>query len=116
GCHGGPVYPGPGPGQKVEPKKMPVEKKAQGFAPATIVVTLPADAKLIIDGNVTKSTSERRTFVSPDLEPDAAYVHELTAEILVDGRTVTQTQRVTVRAGAVAEVPFNFASQNVASR
>jgi uncharacterized protein (TIGR03000 family) len=95
---------------------MPELKKTQAASPATIIVSLPADAKLRIDGNATQSDSARRTFSTPALEPGSVYAHELTAEVVIDGRTVTQTQRVTVRAGQVAEVPFNFSTQGVASR
>ncbi len=42
--------------------------------PATIVVSLPAEARLTFDGRATESTEQRRTFVTPSLEP-GRYLH-----------------------------------------
>lgn len=92
------------------------QKKTEAPAPATIVVVVPADARLSIDGNMTNATSARRTFVSPTLEMGADYYYTLTAEVIREGRTYVQTQRVTVRAGETTEVPFNFSLETVASR
>src|SRR2546427_667750 len=71
GCDGGPGYPPPPPPKTGDPKVMP--KKTEGPAPATIIVSLPADARLLIDGNTTSSTSSRRIFTSPALQPGADY-------------------------------------------
>jgi uncharacterized protein (TIGR03000 family) len=127
GCHGGPVCAG-GPGCAggvvvpggMEPKVMPKEKvptpPTKTSLPANIVVTLPADARLTVDGNATSSTSEVRTFVTPALQTGSDYVYTLQAEVVRDGRTLTETQVVTVRAGETTNVPFSFSSQSVASR
>jgi uncharacterized protein (TIGR03000 family) len=80
-------------------------------SPATLVVNLPANATLAVDGKVTTSTSARRVFVTPDLETSSQYVYNLTAT--VDGQV--QTQAVTVQGGRTTEVNFNFAAA-VASR
>jgi uncharacterized protein (TIGR03000 family) len=95
-------------------EKVPPAKEVS--APATIVVSLPADAKLTVDGNATKSTSERRTFITPAIETGADYVYTLQAEVVRDGRSVIETQQVTVRGGETTQVPFNFSPQGVASR
>ena len=86
------------------------------IAPATIVVTLPAEAKLTVDGNATRATSNRRTFVTPALEVGGDYSYTLRAEMVQDGQVAVQTQNVTVRGGETTEVSFTFASQGVASR
>ena len=91
-------------------------KKASLNVPATIVVNLPANARLIVDGTATKSTSERRTLVTPELEAGATYVYTLRAEIVVDGETVAQVQEVNVRGGETSTVRFNFSTQTVATR
>ncbi len=91
-------------------------KKTSIDAPATIIVTLPEDAKLTIDGNATTSTSNRRVFVSPTLQADTDYVYTLRAEIVREGRTIAETQQVTVRAGVETPVAFNLAASSVASR
>lgn len=99
---------------KEEKKKS--NEEASTNAPATIVVTLPAEAKLMVDGNATRSTSDRRTFTTPALEAGETFVYSLRAEIVVNGEVAVQTQDVTVRSGETTQVSFTFASQGVASR
>ncbi len=120
GCAGGEVVPYQG-GTVPPAKMMPKEKiptppaKTEAQAPATIIVSLPAEARLTVDGNATSSTSERRTLVTPAIETGADFVYTLRAEIVRDGRTVVETQLVTVRGGETTNVPFTF-SQGIASR
>ena len=78
----------------------------QGNA-ARIVVHLPADATLTIDGQPTQSRSDTRVFVSPPLEPGRTFTYTLRAEMNRDGRTVTDRKTVEVRAGQTTEVTFN---------
>src|SRR5262249_28300593 len=73
-------------------------------AQATIVVSLPADAKLMVDGSATKSTAATRVFTSPALERDQDYFYNLTAEMVRDGQTLTASKRVLVRAGGESRV------------
>jgi uncharacterized protein (TIGR03000 family) len=75
---------------------------------ATVVVTLPADAKLFFDGKQTRTKSGQREFVSPDLEPGMDYHYTIKAEIVRDGKTDTKSETVTVRAGRTARVSFEF--------
>jgi uncharacterized protein (TIGR03000 family) len=95
----------------------PKDKKVgQAPASATIIVSLPAGARLTVDGAVTTSTSERRTLVSPELPVGQTYVYTLRAEVTNNGQTSAQEQQVTVRGGETSTVQFNFASSSVASR
>ncbi len=67
---------------------------------------LPADAKLFIDGNLMKSASEKRTFITPVLRPEQTYFYDLRAEVVRDGRTVAATQRVILRPGEAVQASF----------
>ena len=71
-----------------------------------MLVSLPADAKLSIDGHVTTSVAAERTFVSPALEAGKDYQYTLTAEIVRDGKNVTETKTIVVRAGETTTVNF----------
>jgi uncharacterized protein (TIGR03000 family) len=73
-------------------------------APANVVVSLPADATLKVDGNATQATSELRTFSTPVLPIGQAFHYTLTAAIVRDGQTLTATQQVTVQAGVTSRV------------
>jgi uncharacterized protein (TIGR03000 family) len=109
GCAGGVMYGVPG-------TEMKKEKEEEISAPATLVVKLPADARLLIDGNVTTSTSDVRTFRTPVL-PAGEFRYTLQAEIVRDGKTLTLTKNVNVRAGAETTLTFDAAEMAaVASR
>lgn len=85
------------------PVDMP---KADAGAPATVIVALPAEAKLTIDGNSTTSTSDRRVFVSPALEAGQEYFYTIKAEF----KGETKTERVAVKAGQEVNVKIEFPS------
>jgi uncharacterized protein (TIGR03000 family) len=105
GCTGGVMYPPP-PKDKEKIKDLPKEKKdkEKEETSATIVVSLPADAQLTIDGAATTSTSTVRTFVTPELTPAKEFVYNLTAKIVRGGETLTVTETVTVKAGVETRV------------
>ncbi len=85
-------------------KVVPAAEKA---AAATIVVTLPADAKLTVGGVATKATSERRVFVSPELKPGRTYQYVFKAEVVRNGKPLSWEEKVTIEAGK--EVKLNLA-------
>ncbi len=106
------------PAKKDMPKGEPVpdpKPKKTVSAPATIIVNLPANARLIVDGNQTTSTAEIRTLVTPNLDFGTTYAYTMRAEIVRDGITVEETQIVNVVGGQTSNVRFNF-TQTVASR
>jgi uncharacterized protein (TIGR03000 family) len=94
--------------KKAEPiKKAPIEekkKKGETAAPAQIIVSLPADARLTVDGAATTSVSDRRIFQSPELAPGKNYSYTLRAEFTQDGKPVVVTKEVTIQAGAEVTV------------
>jgi uncharacterized protein (TIGR03000 family) len=93
------------------------KKTGMTAAPATIIVSLPADARLSIDDAVTTSTSDRRVFVSPELNPGREYHYTLKAEWTYNGKPVTATREVAVSAGKETTVSFTAeAATGVASR
>jgi len=114
-CYGGGCYGCGGVIVTPAPEKVGPPQKTEGPAASTILVNLPADARLSVDGAKTTSTSSTRTLVTPDLEPGYDYVYTLQANVVRDGQTVTQSQRVTVRAGEQTRVSFDFATTGVAS-
>jgi uncharacterized protein (TIGR03000 family) len=112
------------PGDKKPEDKKPEDKKPEDKkpigelnapAPATVIVSLPADAKLLVDGAATTSTSAERTFVSPKLMPNSVYRYTLKAEFMKDGQPVSVTKTIEVRAGMETRVTID-ASEAVASK
>lgn len=90
--------------------------QGRGPAPATIIVRLPADARLLIDEAATRSTSSVRTFQTPPLEPGKEFSYTLRAERLRNGQPVAVRQEITVRAGEVTRVELRFPEGSVVQR
>ena len=85
-------------------------------APATLIVSLPADARLTVDGQPTRSTSARRVFISPPLQRGQEYAYTLRAEVRgQDGQLVATEQRVTVRAGQETSITLQMPAAAVAT-
>jgi uncharacterized protein (TIGR03000 family) len=83
---------------------------------ATLVVTLPDDARLTIDGQETTVTSGTRTFASPALPTGQDFVYTLEATVARDGKTEKVSKEVIVRAGETTVVSLKFSGQDVASK
>jgi uncharacterized protein (TIGR03000 family) len=79
-----------------------------------VVVTLPADARLTINGQKTVSTSARRVFESPTLKTGKTYTYEFKATVVREGRRISAEQVIQVRAGETKPVSFDFATNRVA--
>jgi uncharacterized protein (TIGR03000 family) len=97
-------------------KKMPAQKTTSANAAATIVVELPADATLSVDGAATSSTSAVRVLVSPELPAGKEFHYTLTAQVVRDGKPVQVEHTVAVRAGEESRVSLSLPVATVASR
>jgi uncharacterized protein (TIGR03000 family) len=124
GCPGGaggviitPAAPAAAPGKAPEAAPKPkTDGKASVAAPATIIVSLPADATLTIDGAATRSTSATRVFASPVLEPGKEYFYTLKADLVQEDKTMSTTKKVFVRAGDETPVTLDFSEPTLAQR
>lgn len=87
----------PAPGKKDESTSSPR---------ATLVVEVPADAKLFIDDQPMKTTSAKRTFQTPPLQPGQQYYYMVRVEVVRDGEVKTETRRVIIRPGEEARAAF----------
>lgn len=75
---------------------------------ATIIVHVPNDAKLMIDGHQTTSVSSTRRLYSPPLQPGKSYHYNLEAMVTRDGKPIKVEKRVDVRAGVTREVTITM--------
>jgi uncharacterized protein (TIGR03000 family) len=122
GCYGGGMMQQMMPGGGATPEKIqktPTEKKSSTLAEpasATILVSLPADARLLIDDQATTSTGYSRLFVSPTLNPGREYHYTLKAQAVRDGKTVTAERVITVRAGETTPASLKLPEIGVAQR
>lgn len=73
----------------------------------TVIVKLPPDAKLYAEGrSLTQSAGERK-FVTPPLPTDREAVYTFRVEYTRDGRTLSESRKVQVKAGGTATVEFS---------
>ena len=83
--------------------------------PANVTVILPTGAKLTVN-DVVVAASGNQTFQTPKLEKGKSYFYTVKAEVVRDGKPVTETRRVDVEAGKAITVDFTTASTLTASR
>jgi len=98
--------------KEVEPKKADSKQGGQTMIypttpnKAQVVVRLPADAKLYANDTLTNLSSAERSFSTPSLEKGQDYQYSMKVEYTRDGKTVSDSQIVKVRAGEVSVVEF----------
>jgi uncharacterized protein (TIGR03000 family) len=78
-------------------------------------IFVPADAKLFINGREMKSTGRVRTFSSEPLVEGVAYMYKVRAEMIRDGRTITENETVQLQPGRITQLTFDFAAAPTAS-
>lgn len=74
--------------------------------PATIELTVPADAQVWFNGQATTQTGTTRRFVTPPLNPEGDYSYEVKVRWNKDGEPVEETKQISVIAGGLRS--FNF--------
>lgn len=97
------------PGKVLEEAPLPKEpglKKNEEQARAKVIVDVPADAKLYVDGQRMNGSTSRRVFQTPALIPGRMYYYELRAEVVRDGQVITANQRLILRPGQSATASF----------
>src|SRR5438270_9486748 len=78
-------------------------------SPAYLVVTVPADAEVEIEGAKTKATGELRRYQSPPLQAGVKYHYTIKATWKEDGKDRTLQLDVPVSAGN--ETPVDFVKE-----
>jgi uncharacterized protein (TIGR03000 family) len=77
---------------------------AQESSPILIYVTLPADAKLAVDGVPVKQMGAERRLITPPFKFGEIGKYTLTATFTKDGKEVTVTRQITVEGGKLTRV------------
>ena len=75
------------------------DKAADKVAPANLIIQVPADARLEVDGESTRQSGATRRFVSPPLKPGARYSYHLQVWFWEGGKMIVRKRTVHVRAG-----------------
>ena len=75
---------------------------------AVLTVWVPYDAKVTVNGRLTKSVGSRRQFVSFGLQSGLSYKYVVKAEVVREGQTVEDTRTINLTAGQIDSVAFGF--------
>jgi uncharacterized protein (TIGR03000 family) len=72
---------------------------------ARVTVILPEGARVFVN-DVALTVKGKQTFETPKLEKGKTFFYNVKAELPRDGRTVTETKKVSVEAGKAVTVDF----------
>lgn len=90
---------------KPVPSRPQVELNRTGTA--SIVVKVPAEAKVFVNDYQMKSTSTERSFTSPELDRGRDYYYTIRVAVEKNGKTVEDSRRVLIRAGETSSLAFD---------
>jgi uncharacterized protein (TIGR03000 family) len=91
--------------KKSELKK---QQRASDAQPRGIVVVdVPDDAKVYLNGKLMRSTSTRRVYQTPVLEEGETYFYDIQVDVVRDGRTMSQSKRVVINPGQRSVARFD---------
>jgi uncharacterized protein (TIGR03000 family) len=93
------------------PKVIESDKIGTVRTPATVVLKAPADVKVTVNGTALTRRTIEETFQTPALPSGQTFAYVFSAEATRDGKTLTKTERITVRAGEKSEVDFTNLNQ-----
>ena len=82
----------------------------------TLMVKVPADARVYLAGQETRSGGEVREFTTTKL-PAGSQWDNYTIQVVLskDGRDLTKEQTITLKAGETKELSFDFGAPSIAS-
>jgi|GEM_PF-1111234 len=94
--------------QFLSPSELPaIPATGSAVGPrATVVIRLPADARLFAENRLLRQTGPERTFVTPPLPTQREYTYRFRVEYDRQGETVSVSRLVQVRPGETVQVIF----------
>jgi uncharacterized protein (TIGR03000 family) len=104
-----PPEPGPGP-VDTPPPPAPPKNTMSADSSGVLTVWVPYDAKVTVNGYLTKSSGSRRQFVSYGLQPGMTYKYVVKAEVIRSGQIVEDVRTISLTAGQITAVAFGFNS------
>ncbi len=106
----------PGTTPATPPKNGEKKPDKEELTRARLIIELPADAKLFVDDRLTKATSERRSFSTPQLNDGDTYYYDLRVEVVRNGEALVETKKITLKAGDVIRADFKDMERTATAR
>lgn len=69
---------------------------------------VPEDARVYVDGTLTKTTGKHREYACSGLRPGQSYAYQVRVVVTRNGKELSDTQVVRFRAGQTRDLAFNF--------
>jgi len=95
----------------VTTSSYPANSNSTNLGSGTISITVPAHAKVYINGYETKQTGTNRTFVSNGLIPGQDYQYEVRVVANINGRVVEETKYMLLTADEHSLLAFSSFGQ-----
>jgi len=99
------------PASPAPPAEAPAKSTDAGVSvregSALLSISVPARAKVIVNGLQTKSTGPNRQFASSGLQPVLTYKYEIRVQVVRNGRLLEDTRTVYLTSGARKAVAFS---------
>lgn len=107
GPSGGGYVP-PAPTQTVPPTTpMPSkDDKQQSRVRSKVIIEVPENARLFVDGNEMKPGPTTRVFQTPPLDPGQTYFYEVRVDVAVNGKVQSDTRRLVINPGETVTAAF----------
>jgi uncharacterized protein (TIGR03000 family) len=93
-------------GEDRTPVTPPKESLQTAKQSAILAVSVPEEARVYVNGIATQTPGHQRRYVSRGLVPGFPYTYTVRAEYPQQGRTVSETRTVQLRAGQTVEIAF----------
>ena len=104
------VNPGPAEDNQTRTRKPNAYQLASNkrIKPTVLSLVLPSEAKVYINGQLTKTTGTRRSYKSRKLVEDRDYKYQVEAVLVRNGKKIVRTKLVNLRPGHDQTVSINF--------
>ena len=99
-------------GMPTPAEPTPADSSDSSETSALFKVTLPASAKIYVNGQLTRSIGSQRRFVSRGLQPGLHYSYRLRVEFEHNGRPIVRYRTVDVMAGNTVLLDFHNLGNN----
>jgi uncharacterized protein (TIGR03000 family) len=83
-----------------------VKKVRKSRKTGTVIVSVPRDAKMYVDGVYMPKKSAKRAFNTPNLKPGRKYFYTVKVVATRNGKKVVRKRRIYVKAGKKTYVKF----------
>lgn len=106
GPAGGTYVPPPPTTVPPTPSPMPKQDEKQSRVRSKVIIEVPENARLFVDGMEMKQGPTTRVFQTPPLAAGQTYFYDIRVEVTVNGKLQTENQRLVITPGDTVTAAF----------